>query len=94
MTTDPEQCVGAEDHRPRAIETERHHVFPMYLCDLAGVPRRRELAPLCGTCHTNVHHAIHHLLKTGTVGGHVLPYGSRLLVYRWWAWWQEVLVSG
>jgi len=92
MTWDPEACVGAADHSPRAIATERHHIFPKYLCALAGLAIRHELAPLCGTCHENVHHAIHHLLATGTVGGHLLAPGSRQLVYAWWAWWQGVLV--
>ncbi len=91
MTRDAERCIGAESHSPADLWTERHHIFPAFLCDMAGIPRRHEIVPLCGSCHNNVHHAIAHLLASGTVGGHVLPFGSRILVYRWWAWWQEVL---
>ncbi len=93
MSRDWERCIGAESHTPADLWSERHHVFPKFLCDLAGIPRRPELAPLCGTCHANVHHGIEHLLENGTIG-HTLPYGSRLLVYRWWAWWQEAIVVG
>lgn len=91
MTADLELCIGAAEHRPMVLWTERHHVYPMYLCRLAGVPIRQRVEPLCGTCHENVHHAIHHLLADGTVGGHHLSAGSRALVYDWWAWWQDVI---
>jgi hypothetical protein len=65
MTRDAELCEGATYHSPLPLFTERHHVYPMYLAALLGVPANATVVPLCGTEHENVHHALRHLINTG-----------------------------
>ena len=91
MTRDHEECEGALTHSPLPLWTERHHIFPMYLCRAAGLLERPEVVPLCGTEHENVHHAIHHLLADGTQGGHRFAVRTQSYVDQFWAWWQEAL---
>lgn len=91
MSIDPENCIGAASHSPRPIETERHHIFPKYLCALLEVPERPEIVPLCGTCHSNVHHVLTTLINTGTLEGHRLSESSREIVNLAWGWWREML---
>ena len=91
MTTTTRVCVGAAEHRPVYAEVDRHHVFPLYLCSLLGVPARRETVDLCSGCHDLVHHVLRHRINSGTAGGHRLPAGARDVVERAWRWWQEVL---
>lgn len=81
-------CVGALEHRPAYAETDRHHVYPKYLCGLLGVPIIGLTVPLCSGCHDLVHHTLHHLINTGARGGHRLPAGAAELVERAWRWWQ------
>lgn len=91
MTTTTIECVGALDHRPNYAEVDRHHVYPKYLCGLLGVPTLAVTVPLCAQCHDLVHHALHHLINTGTIDGHRLAAGSRWIVYEAWRWWQAEL---
>lgn len=93
MTRDHEPCEGATYHAPLPLWTERHHIYPMYLCRLAGVPLRTELVPLCGTEHENIHHAIHHLLADGTQGGHRFPARTQIYIDAFWEWWQVALTT-
>jgi len=91
MTRTSKVCVGARYHSPIYYEIDNHHLFPKFLCALLGVPERRETVPLCATDHDNVHHALTALINTGTVGGHRLAPGSRLLVEAAWVWWRTTL---
>lgn len=91
MTITTVVCQGALDHRPNYAETDRHHVRPKYLSSLLGVPIDPRTVPLCSGCHDLAHHALHHLINEGVIGGHVLPYGLRVVVYDAWAWWQAAL---
>ena len=86
MSVDHEACTGARYHAPAPLWTERHHVFPMYLSRLLGVPVRRELAALCSNCHTRVHHALEHLISEGE-SPHRLSEGEAVFVAAAWAWW-------
>jgi len=86
-------CVGATYHSPRYAETDRHHVYPKYLSALLGVPTRSETMRLCSGCHDLVHHALHHLINTGTRGGHRLPAGARAQVLAAWGWWQALVLA-
>ncbi len=84
-------CVGAIDHSPRYFETDRHHTFPRYLCALLGIASRPETVRLCAQCHDSAHHVIHHLINSGTWGGHRLPAGTRAQVMAAWSWWQAAV---
>lgn len=86
MTVDTEPCVGAAYHAPIPLWTERHHVYPKYLCSLLGVPEIPLVRPLCSNCHTRIHHILHHLINTGEPG-HRLSGGEALLVGLAWSWW-------
>ena len=88
MTTDGEACVGCATHRPAPITTDRHHVYPKYLCELLGMDDIPEVVPLCKTEHDNVHHVIEHFINEGTSGGHVLSWGANVLVALCVGWYQ------
>lgn len=90
MSLDHELCVGASYHSPHPQWTERHHIYPMYLCGLLGVPDIHVLRPLCGNCHGRVHHALTHLINEG-VQVHRLSEGEQVLVNLAWSWWQGAL---
>lgn len=92
MTTTTTVCVGALYHSPVYVEVDRHHIFPLYLCDLLGVPDRVEVAPLCSGCHDTAHHLIRHLVNEGSLGGHRPASGARTLVDRFWSWWQATVL--
>lgn len=92
MTRDTEVCTGAGSHAPLPLWTERHHIFPTYLCDLLGVEERDEVLPLCGNCHERVHHAIRHLVNTGE-NPHRLSVRETSLVQAAWSWWQQTLAG-
>lgn len=79
-------------HAPIPIWTQRHHVFPKYLCALLGVPVRALVVPLCATCHGRVHHALVHLINSGA-NPHRLSAGEAGLVVQAWAWWQSTLAA-
>ncbi|MDP9143875.1 MAG: hypothetical protein M3N43_04120 [Actinomycetota bacterium] len=93
MSTDTEHCTGAAYHAPLPLWTERHHVYPKYLCALVGVAVIPLVRPLCDNCHSRVHHAIAHLINTG-VPGHRLSDSEMLLVNLAWSWWQGALLGG
>lgn len=84
-------CQGALKHSPRYAEVDRHHLYPKYLSALLNVPERRDTVDLCAGCHDTAHHVLHHLINTGTVCGHHLPYGIRAVVYPAWRWWQATI---
>jgi hypothetical protein len=75
-------------HAPAYAETDRHHVRPTYLCALLGLPKETLTVPLCSGCHDLAHHLLHHLINTGTWGGHRPAAGLRLVVANGWDWWQ------
>lgn len=87
-------CQGALDHRPLYAETDRHHVRPKYLSALLGLAIEPRVVPLCSGCHDLAHHVLHHLINTGTRGGHRLPKGLAILVDDAWNWWQQSLLDG
>ncbi len=90
MSKDPRPCAsGIRDHTPEPAERERHHIYPRYLAALLGVPERPQTAVLCAGCHDQLHHVIHHRINSGTVGGHRLPAGLRMLADDAWTWWTE-----
>ena len=91
MSVDFESCTGAAYHSPLPLWTERHHVYPMYLSALLGVPDVHLLRPLCANCHTRVHHVLAHLINSGEQG-HRLSDGEQLLVNLAWSWWQGELL--
>ncbi len=90
MTRTALTCVGARSHRPEYLEVDRHHIFPTYMCDLLGVPKRRETAILCAGCHDFCHHLLHDLVNEGsyTKFGHQPADGIAALVKRAYYWWQ------
>jgi hypothetical protein len=92
MSVDLEKCVGSRTHRPAVITTDRHHVYPKYLCALLELKEIGALVPLCKTEHDNIHHVIDHLINEGEAGGHVLSLGATILVNACWDWYQEVLL--
>lgn len=92
MSRDLELCEGALYHAPLPLWTERHHIFPTYLCSLLGVAKRHEIVPLCGNCHERVHHALKHLINEGS-NPHRLSPAETVIVERAWAWWQAELVA-
>lgn len=94
MSRDLEACLGATYHSPLPLETERHHIFPMFMSELLGIPIVRELVPLCPTEHVNVHHAIEHLLLDGTPGGHRFADRTQTYIDRCWTWWTLTLLAG
>ena len=63
----------------------------MYLSALLGVPIVHLVRPLCGNCHTRVHHALTHLINEGTQP-HRLSDGEQQLVALAWSWWQGELL--
>ncbi len=89
MTRTTRVCAsGMADHTPMYAEVDAHHIFPLYLSRLIGVPERAERADLCSGCHDLIHHAIHHLINEGTMGRHRLAPGLQVLADRAWRWWQ------
>lgn len=70
MTRTSYACEGAHSHRPAYLEVDRHHIYPMFLADLLGVPERKERVFLCSGCHDIVHHLIKHLINEGDIGDH------------------------
>lgn len=49
-------CVCVGDHRPLPETVELHHLHPQFdQRRLWGEVRDKELVPLCGTAHNNVH---------------------------------------
>jgi hypothetical protein len=92
MTYDPEICQGALWHSPRAILTERHHLYPKYLSALLGLPVIPVVVALCGTEHENVHHALRHLINTGD-NPHRFAVRTQDYVDAAWTWWQTELVA-
>lgn len=92
MSADRELCAGAGYHAPAPLWTERHHVFPKYLCGLLGVTIIDALVPLCSNCHGRVHHALTHLINTGT-NPHRLSAAEANLVEHAWLWWQVSLLG-
>jgi hypothetical protein len=53
-------------HFPRAIRTQGHHKYPIYLQEELwgeGNLRHKEIIWLCGTCHDNLHAWLDHLLN-------------------------------
>lgn len=87
MTRDTEECEGAAHHAPIPLWTQRHHIYPTYLCALLELPKRHEVVPLCGNCHERVHHALRHLINTGA-NPHRLSSSEMALVMVAWEWWQ------
>lgn len=61
-------CPCTPDHRPPYLETEEHHILPIYL----GGPKDGELVNLCPTTHTNVHEIIRLFLKYGKISYRVV----------------------
>lgn len=92
MSYDPELCQGS-GHSCAPLTTQRHHLFPKYLCGLLGVPYRREVVPLCGTCHDSVHHLLHHLINEGSASGHRRGAAYWSHVDAAWKWWQASLLT-
>ena len=92
MTRDAEPCVGATYHSPQPLWTERHHIFPMYLSALLDLPVVPLVAPLCGTEHENVHHALRHLINTGE-NPHRFADRTQTLVDAAWEWWQAAIMA-
>lgn len=91
MSTDAELCAGATYHAPLVLWTQRHHVFPKYLCAMLGLPVIPDLVPLCCNCHERVHHALTHLINTGT-NPHRLSSSELGYVNRAWDWWIAGLI--
>ncbi len=91
MSLDAELCSGASYHAPHPQWTERHHVYPKYLSGLLGVAVVPLLRPLCGNCHTRVHHALTHLINEGAQV-HRLSADEQQLVDLAWAWWRAGLL--
>lgn len=92
MSTDLELCVGALYHSPKPTLTQRHHIRPMYLAALLGVPIDPTVVPLCATEHDNVHHALRHLINTGD-NPHRFADRTQGYVDMAWLWWQWELVG-
>lgn len=92
MSRDIEPCAGAYYHSPQPLWTERHHVHPKYLSALLGLPVDPILIPLCETEHGNVHHALTHLINTGT-NPHRFAEATQDCVDDAWSWWQEKLLA-
>lgn len=89
MTRTTRRCAsGIVDHTPQYAEVDRHHVYPLYLSDLLGVPDRIERVDLCSGCHDLAHHVLHHLISGGEWGGHRLSSGLKAVVSEAWAWYQ------
>ena len=92
MTYDPQPCAASDHHRPLPVETDRHHIYPKYLCGLLGVPIIHTTVPLCGACHQAVHHVLEHLISDGEAPGHRW---TTTAVGPWiamaWHWWQSEL---
>lgn len=88
MTIDLELCTGSS-HAARPLVTDRHHVYPKYLCGLLGLPQRLERTPLCGACHDAVHHLLDHLVSDGETPGHRRGAGYWRWVDEAWSWWQS-----
>lgn len=86
MSIDREPCEGAGYHAPAPLWTERHHVYPKYLCGLLAIADRPELVALCPNCHGRVHHALTHRINTGA-NPHRLSPAEAALVAAAWAWW-------
>ncbi len=93
MSRDIELCAGSTYHSPQPLWTERHHVFPMYLSALLGLPVVTILVPLCATEHENVHHALRHLINTGT-NPHRFADRTQGCVDAAWEWWQAAILDG
>ncbi len=93
MSRDAELCQGATYHSPQPLWTERHHVIPMYLSALLGLPVVTIVVPLCETEHGNVHHALHHLINTGE-NPHRFADRTQGYVDDAWYWWQAAILSG
>lgn len=91
MSYDPESCTGSS-HSCRPLTTQRHHLYPKFLCGLLGIPVIPVVTPLCGSCHDSVHALLVHLINEGATPGHVRGAGYWQWVDMAWAWWQaEVL---
>ncbi len=86
-------CRAVAFHTPEPAETDRHHLYPLYMSRLLGVPERKETVNICSGCHDLVHHVLHHLINGGTVGGHRLSVPLRQMVDAAWGWWQETLLD-
>lgn len=64
-------CRIHKTHKPTPVSSELHHRFPKYLqIAVWGEVRERDIVPLCGTGHSDVHFAIDALLR-----GKKLPKG-------------------
>ncbi len=92
MTRDTELCAGATYHSPQPLWTERHHVYPMYLSALLGLPVIPIVVPFCETEHGNVHHALRHLINTGT-NPHRFAESTESYVEAAWTWWQAAILA-
>ena len=84
--------MGSTFHSPLPLWTERHHIRPMYLSALLGQPVHPTRVPLCGTEHSNVHHALEHLINEG-VNPHRFAERTQGYVDEAWSWWVAALLS-
>ncbi len=92
MSRDFEPCWGASYHSPQPLWTERHHIFPMYLSALLGLPVRPIVVALCATEHENLHHALRHLINTGN-NPHRFAERTQDYVDDAWYWWQASILA-
>lgn len=92
MSRDPELCMGSTFHSPRAMTTERHHIYPKFLSALLGQPINPLVVPLCGTEHSNVHHALEHLINEGD-NPHRFAERTQGYVDAAWSWWQAAVTA-
>jgi hypothetical protein len=94
LTERPSTCFVVVVHRPTRFLPERHHVFPLFLCELAGVDEIDETVLLCPNCHDYLHHLLAHLLDDGTFGPHKrVPAELKYLLRRVWVWWSDLLTA-
>jgi hypothetical protein len=57
-------CVCVSEHRPAVLETQSHHLWPVYL---GGPPHQQTMLGLCPTTHMNVHRCLRAMVKAGRV---------------------------
>ncbi len=56
-------CLCVSEHRPAALEFERHHVLPVYL----GGHEDGEIVWVCPTAHANCHELMRLMLRLGRI---------------------------